>query len=58
MARTLTSYEEETIIDFNEAEDVAYIFTCEKTWQNHLEGRLGLRSKPASQGGDDDSPVS
>ena len=26
-----------------EAEDIAYIFTYEKTWQKHLEGRLGLK---------------
>ena len=43
MTRTLTSYEQETIINFNKAEDVAYIFTYEKTWQKHLEGRLGLK---------------
>ena len=43
MTRTLTSYEQETIINFNKAEDIAYIFTYEKTWQQHLEGRLGLK---------------
>jgi len=44
MPRTLTSYEQETIINFNKAEDIAYIFTYEKTWQKHLEERLGLKS--------------
>ncbi len=43
MPRKLTSYEQETIINFNRAEDIAHIFTYEKTWQKHLEGRLGLK---------------
>ena len=43
MTRTLTSYEQETIINFNKAEDIAYIFTYEKTWQKHLEKKLGLK---------------
>ena len=43
MTSKLTSYEQETIINFNKAEDVAYIFTYEKAWQKHLEGRLGLK---------------
>ena len=43
MTRRLTSYEQETIINFNKAEDIAYIFTYEKRWQKHLEGRLGLK---------------
>ena len=43
MSRTLTSYEKETIINFNKAEDIAFIFTYEKTWQKHLEGKLGLK---------------
>lgn len=43
MPRRLTSYEQETIINFNKAEETAYIFTYEKTWQKHLEGRLGLK---------------
>ena len=37
MTRKLTNYEQETIINFNKAEDTAYIFTYEKTWQQHLE---------------------
>jgi len=43
MTRTLTNYEQETIINFNKAEDKAHIFTYEKTWQQHLEKRLGLK---------------
>ena len=43
MARKLSNYEQETIINFNKAEDIAYIFTYEKTWQQHLEKRLGLK---------------
>ena len=43
MMRRLTNYEQETIINFNKDEDIAYIFTYEKTWQKHLEGRLGLK---------------
>ena len=43
MSRALSTYEQETVINFNKAEDTAYIFTYEKTWQKHLEGRLGLK---------------
>ncbi len=43
MVRTLTSYEQETIINFNKEEKIAYIFTYEKTWQKHLEGKIGLK---------------
>ncbi|MFC2063285.1 hypothetical protein ACFLS8_05020 [Chloroflexota bacterium] len=43
MPERLNNYEQETIINFNKAEDKAYIFTYEKTWQKHLEGRLGLK---------------
>ena len=39
----LTNYERETIINFNEAEDTAYIFTYNKAWQRHLEEKLGLK---------------
>ncbi len=42
MTRTLTSYEQETIINFNKDEDIAHIFTYEKTWQKHLEKKLGI----------------
>ncbi|MFC1892976.1 hypothetical protein ACFLYR_02915 [Chloroflexota bacterium] len=43
MARRLTNYEQETIINFNKEEKIAYIFTYEKTWQKHLEDKLGLK---------------
>ena len=43
MARTVSAYEQETIINFNKAEDIASIFTYEKSWQKHLEGKLGLK---------------
>ena len=43
MSKGLSNYEQETIINFNKAEDIAHIFTYEKTWQQHLEGRLGLK---------------
>ncbi len=41
--RKPSNYEQETIINFNKAEDIAHIFTYEKTWQQHLEKRLGLK---------------
>jgi len=43
MSKKLTAYEQDTIISFNKAEDIAHIFTYEKTWQKHLEGKLGLK---------------
>jgi len=43
MSIKLSSYEQETIINFNKEEKIAYIFTYEKTWQKHLEKRLGLK---------------
>jgi len=43
MSRALSAYEQETIISFNKAENIAHIFTYEKTWQRHLEGKLGLK---------------
>jgi len=43
MRRRLSNYEQETIINFNKDEAIAHIFTYEKTWQQHLEKRLGLR---------------
>ena len=42
MSRTLSAYEQETIISFNKAEDIAHIFTYDKKWQKHLEEKLGL----------------
>ena len=43
MSRALSAYEQETIISFNKAEDIAHIFTYEKKWQKHLEAKLGLK---------------
>lgn len=45
MSKRPLSYEQETIINFNKEEKVAYIFTYEKTWQKHLENKLGLKPK-------------
>jgi len=39
----LSKYEQETIINFNKEENIAYIFTYEKSWQKHLEKELGLK---------------
>ncbi|MBI4332916.1 MAG: hypothetical protein HY673_16735 [Chloroflexi bacterium] len=39
----MEAFEQETIIVFNKAEATASIFTYERTWQNHLEQRLGLK---------------
>ena len=33
---------QETIINFNKGDNTAYIFTYEKTWQKHLEDKVGL----------------
>jgi hypothetical protein len=43
MRRRLSNYEQETIINFNKDEAIAHVFTYEKTWQQHLEKRLGLK---------------
>lgn len=43
MAIRLTRSEQETVINFNKGENTAYIFTYEKTWQKHLEKKLGLK---------------
>jgi len=42
-SRNLSAFELETIINFNQAEKVAHIFTYEPTWQKHLEQKLGLK---------------
>lgn len=41
--QNLSAYEQETIINFNKEGSIAYIFTYERTWQKHLEQRLGLK---------------
>jgi hypothetical protein len=43
VSRALSAYEQETIISFNKDEDIAHIFTYEKTWQKHLEEKLRLK---------------
>ena len=47
--RNLSGYERETIINFNEAEATARVFTYNKNWQRHLEQKLGL--KPTMENG-------
>jgi hypothetical protein len=39
----LSRLEQETIINFNQAEDTAYIYTCSKAWINHFEKVLKLK---------------
>lgn len=39
----LSNEEKETIINFDETSAPAHIFTYSKTWQTHLEKRLGLK---------------
>ena len=39
----LTRHEKETIINFNEGEKEAYIFTYNKKWQRHLETVMLLK---------------
>lgn len=43
MPRALSAYEQEIILSFDKAEEMAHIFTYEKTWRKHLEKRLGLK---------------
>ena len=40
---SLTAQEQETIILFNAHDAMASIFTYSKTWQQHLEKKLGLK---------------
>ena len=49
MTGKLTAYEQETYMGFNETSEPAWIFTYNKTWQKHLEGKLGL--KPVKDNG-------
>ena len=39
----LSRYERETIILFNKAENVAEVFTYEKSWQRIIENKLGIQ---------------
>ena len=49
----LTRFEQETIISFNESEDVANIFTYNERWQHHLEGMGFKPYRTNSFGGKD-----
>ena len=33
----LTAEERETIVNFNQAEDIAYVYTCDPKWWRHFE---------------------
>jgi len=46
----LSPQERETILGFNEGEPTGWIFTYNKMWQKHLEGKLGL--KPVKDNGE------
>jgi len=50
-ARNLTAFELETIINFNQGEKVAHIFTYEMQWQRHLEQKLGLKPTMVNDSG-------
>ena len=41
--RHLTRYELETVINFNQEDDMGYVFTYEPTWQRHIEQRLKIQ---------------
>jgi hypothetical protein len=41
--RHLTRYELETVINFNQEEDMGYVFTYEPVWQRHIEQRLKIQ---------------
>jgi len=43
MSRRLAADEQETVILFDKAGDIATIFTYENSWQKHLESKLGLK---------------
>jgi len=43
MSVTLTNEEKETIITFDETSADAIVFTYNKTWQKHIEQRLGIQ---------------
>jgi hypothetical protein len=39
----LTKFERETIINFNEEETIAYVFTYNRRWQTWIENKLGVK---------------
>lgn len=43
MSRKSSADEQETVIPFDKAGDMATIFAYEKSWQEHLESKLGLK---------------
>ena len=43
ISKKLAAAEQETIILFNKESSMAEIYTYEKTWQQHLEKKLGLK---------------
>ena len=43
-SRNLTAYELETVINFNQGDNTAHIFTYEKTWQKRLEQGFGTQT--------------
>ncbi|MBU0847536.1 hypothetical protein KKH23_10160 [Patescibacteria group bacterium] len=43
MTKILGNFEQETIITFNKGEDMACIFTYERTWQRQIEQKLGIQ---------------
>ncbi|MFC1872853.1 hypothetical protein ACFLYV_03960 [Chloroflexota bacterium] len=55
----LTKNEQESVINFNQGDDKASIYTCSKPWINHLENTLGLKpSFPNSKGREYELPKS
>ncbi len=50
MTKKLTPYEQETTIGFNKKEDVAYVFTHERSWKSALE-KLGAKGHHNGFGG-------
>ncbi len=47
----LTKEEQETIICFNEADPVAYIYTCSSKWMKHCGEALGLTATVINKDG-------
>lgn len=49
----LTRHEQETIINFNEGEEMAYVYTYNERWIKHLEGLGFTAYRVNSFGGKD-----
>ena len=43
MPTKLTNYEQETSISYNQADDIADIYTPDKPFQRHIEKELGIK---------------